>query len=95
LAGEFANNIVCSQARGDIAKMPGGPAFQSKYQSRFGHVVEYDAPFAYDAVNIIADAMIRTGSTDPSKILAAMPSADYHGVVGETSFDSGVTFGMA
>jgi branched-chain amino acid transport system substrate-binding protein len=88
LAGESANNIVCSQAGGDIEKMPGGPAFQSKYKNRFGHVVEYDAPFAYDAVNIIADAMTRAGSTDPSKILAAMPSTDYHGVIGETSFDS-------
>ncbi|WP_042309028.1 branched-chain amino acid ABC transporter substrate-binding protein [Paraburkholderia terrae] len=88
LAGEAANNIVCSQAGGDIAKMPGGAAFQAKYKSRFGHVVEYDAPFAYDAVNIIADAMVRAGSTDPSKILAAMPATHYRGVIGETSFDS-------
>ena len=88
LAGESANNVVCSQAGDDLAKMPGGPAFQSRYMSRFGHVVEYDAPFAYDAVSIIADAMNRAGSTDPSRILAAMPSTDYHDVIGETSLDS-------
>ena len=27
-------------------------------------------------------------STDPAKILAAMPTTDYKGVIGETTFDS-------
>ncbi len=37
---------------------------------------------------IVVDAMKRAGSTDPSKILAAMPNTDYKGVIGETTFDS-------
>jgi branched-chain amino acid transport system substrate-binding protein len=32
--------------------------------------------------------MKRANSTDPAKILAAMPSTDYHGVIGETQFDA-------
>ena len=88
LAGDATENVVCSQAGAAIQTMPGGEAFQAKYKKRFGQVVEYDAPFAYDAVYIIVDAMKRAKSTDPAKILAQMPPTDYHGVIGETQFDS-------
>jgi branched-chain amino acid transport system substrate-binding protein len=88
LAGDATDNVVCSQAGAAIETMPGGAAFQTKYKKRFGQVVEYDAPFAYDAVNIIVDAMKRANSTDPAKVLAAMPTTDYRGVIGETVFDA-------
>jgi branched-chain amino acid transport system substrate-binding protein len=39
-------------------------------------------------VYIIVDAMKRANSTDPAKILAAMPATDYKRVIGETTFDS-------
>lgn len=38
--------------------------------------------------SIIADAMKRANSTDPAKILAAMPATKYTGVIGTTTFDS-------
>jgi branched-chain amino acid transport system substrate-binding protein len=68
--------------------MSGGAAFLAKYQKRFGQPIQIYAPFTYDAVYIIVDAMKRANSTDPAKILAAMPSTDYKGVIGETTFDS-------
>jgi branched-chain amino acid transport system substrate-binding protein len=71
-----------------LEKMAGGPAFLAKYQKRFGQPIQIYAPFTYDAVYIIVDAMKRAGSTDPAKILAAMPTTDYKGVIGETTFDS-------
>jgi branched-chain amino acid transport system substrate-binding protein len=88
LAGDATDNVVCSQAGAAMETMPGGAAFQIKYKKRFGQVVEFDAPFAYDAVNIVVDAMKRTNSTDPAKVLAAMRATDHHGVIGETVFDS-------
>ena len=45
------------------------------------------APFTYDAVNVIIDAMKRANSIDPAKILAAMPATNYHGVIGNIAFD--------
>ncbi len=47
-----------------------------------------NAPFAYDAVGIIVDAMRRAQSTEPARILAAMPATRYQGVLGETQFDA-------
>lgn len=88
LAGDATDNVICSEAGIALEKMVGGKAFEVKYKKRFGQPIQIDAPFAYDAVYIIVDAMKRSQSISPAKILAAMPGTDYHGVVGETTFDS-------
>jgi branched-chain amino acid transport system substrate-binding protein len=88
LAGTATDNIVCSIAGMPLEKMAGGADFQKRYVARFGQPIQIYAPFTYDAVYIIVDAMKRANSTDPAKIVAAMPSTDYHGVLGETQFDS-------
>jgi branched-chain amino acid transport system substrate-binding protein len=87
LAGDASDNIVCSAGGVALEKMVGGEVFSAKYQKRFGLPVQIVAPFSYDAVYIIVDAMKRADSTDPAKILAVMPSTKYHGVIGETTFD--------
>ena len=88
LAGDATDNFVCTEAGMALEKMEGGAAFSARYEKRFGHPIVIYAPFAYDAVYIIVDAMKRANSTDPAKILAAMPATDYKGVIGETTFDS-------
>jgi len=88
LAGTATDNVVCSQARMAMERMNGGVAFEAKYEKRFGHPVEFDAPFAYDAVYIVVDAMKRAQSTNPAKILAEIATTDYRGVIGETTFDA-------
>jgi branched-chain amino acid transport system substrate-binding protein len=89
LAGDATDNVVCSEAGRSLEKMgKAGEEFQAKYKARFGVPIQIYAPFTYDAVYIIVDAMKRANSTDPAKILAAMPSTDYKGVIGETQFDS-------
>jgi branched-chain amino acid transport system substrate-binding protein len=88
LAGDAADNVVCSVAGMALEKMPGGKTFEAKFEKRFGQPIQSFAPFSYDAVYIIVDAMKRSQSTDPAKILAAMPNTDYRGVIGETTFDA-------
>ncbi|WP_245964713.1 branched-chain amino acid ABC transporter substrate-binding protein [Trinickia dinghuensis] len=88
LAGAATDNVVCSEAGMALEKMPGGDAFEAKYEARFHQPIQVYAPFSYDAVYIIVDAMKRANSTAPAKILAEMPSTDYKGVTGETTFDS-------
>ncbi|HLX01553.1 MAG TPA: branched-chain amino acid ABC transporter substrate-binding protein [Trinickia sp.] len=88
LAGNGTDNIVCSEAGMGLEKMDGGAAFEAKYEKRFGQHIQLYAPYTYDAVYIIVDAMKRAKSTDPAKIVAAMPATDYKGVIGETTFDS-------
>ncbi|WJF90192.1 branched-chain amino acid ABC transporter substrate-binding protein [Paraburkholderia bonniea] len=88
LAGDATDNIVCSQAGMALEKMKDGKAFEAKYSKRFGQPIQIYAPFTYDAVYIIVDAMKRANSTDPAKILAMIPSTDYNGVIGNTTFDA-------
>lgn len=88
LAGDAADDVICSIAGAPLLKMAGGPAFVERYKTRFGHAPVLNSPFAYDAVGIVVDAMRRAQSTDPAKILAAMPYTDHHGVLGETQFDA-------
>jgi branched-chain amino acid transport system substrate-binding protein len=88
LAGAAADNVVCSEAGMALEKMPGGTDFACRYDARFRQPLQVYAPFAHDAVYILIDAMKRANSTDPTKLLAAMPSTDYKGVIGETTFNA-------
>lgn len=88
LAGDAADNVICSIAGAPLEKMPNGPAFTERYTKRFGSHPVLNSPFAYDAVYVIVDAMKRADSTAPDKILAAMPATNYQGVLGKMQFDS-------
>lgn len=88
LAGTASDNIVCSQAGKGLDQMADGKVFEAKYIKRFNQPVTLYAPYTYDAVYVIVDAMKRAGSTEPAKIVAAMPKADYNGIIGTTSFDA-------
>jgi branched-chain amino acid transport system substrate-binding protein len=87
LAGDSINNIVCSEAGLAISKMEKGTEFADKYKKRFGAEIQIYAPFTYDAVNVVIDAMKRADSIDPAKILEKMPSTAYQGVIGNIAFD--------
>ncbi|MDE1179092.1 branched-chain amino acid ABC transporter substrate-binding protein [Paraburkholderia sp.] len=88
LAGDATDNVVCSIAGMPLAKMPNGPAFEKRYEARFNQRVQLNAPFAYDAVYIVVDAMKRAKSIRAADILAAMPGTDFMGVLGKTQFDA-------
>jgi branched-chain amino acid transport system substrate-binding protein len=87
LAGAAADNVVCSIAGMPLEKMPNGPAFSKRYEARFGQRVQLNAPFAYDAVYIIVEAMKRAQSTKAADVLAALPATNYTGVLGQIQFD--------
>ncbi len=88
LAGNAVNKLVCSEAGLALSKMEAGSDFQKRFQARFNTPVQIYAPFTYDSVMVIVDAMKRAGSTDPDKILAEMPKTNYKGIIGNVAFDS-------
>jgi branched-chain amino acid transport system substrate-binding protein len=87
LAGDGIKNVICSDAAPAISKMAKGPEFEQKYKARYGKDIEYCAPGSYDAVMVIVDAMKRANSTDPAKILAAVPAAQLNGIIGNIAFN--------
>ncbi|CAM2931774.1 branched-chain amino acid ABC transporter substrate-binding protein [Cupriavidus taiwanensis] len=87
LAGEAVTNIICSEAGLALSRMEQGADFDKRYQARFNAPVQIYAPFTYDAVMVIVDAMKRANSTEPAAILAEMPKTNYKGVIGNIAFD--------
>jgi len=88
LAGEAVVNVTCSEAGMALSKMAQGADFQKRYKERFNSDVQIYAPFTYDAVYVLVDSMKRSNSTDPAKILAAMPDTKMQGLVGNIAFDN-------
>jgi len=87
LAGPAVSNIVCSEAGMALAKMDKGAEFAKKYEARFKSPVQIYAPFTYDSVYVLVDAMKRAKSTTAAAVLAQMPSTNYPGVIGNIAFD--------
>ena len=88
LAGVAVENIICSEAGMALSKMAKGADFEKAYKARFNSSVQIYAPFTYDAVYVIADAMKRANSTTPAAILAQMPTTNYNGLIGNVAFDA-------
>ena len=88
LAGDAVVNVVCSEAGMSLTKMAQGADFQKRYKERFNSDVQIYAPFTYDAVYVLVDSMKRANSTDPAKILIAMPDTKMTGLIGNIAFDN-------
>ena len=62
--------------------------FKAKYKKRFNADVQLYAPYVYDAVNVMAAAMVKANSSDPAKYLPVLAkTTDYKGVTGNIGFD--------
>ena len=62
--------------------------FYAAYKKKFNADVQVYAPYVYDAVNVMVDAMVRANSADPAKYLSALAkTSGYNGVTGTIAFD--------
>jgi branched-chain amino acid transport system substrate-binding protein len=89
-AGAMADGqVVCAEAGGVEGEQKKAAAdFGQRYQKRFNDDVKLYAPYVYDAVNVMVDAMVRAGSSQPSKYLPELAKTQgFAGVMGPISFD--------
>jgi branched-chain amino acid transport system substrate-binding protein len=90
LAGDAMadGQVVCAEAGGVDGNLKKGmDDFGARYKKRFNEDVKLYAPYVYDAVNVMVDAMVRANSSDPAKYLPALAQANYKGVTGTIAFD--------
>ena len=72
----------------DGALKKGMDDFGVRYKKRFNDDVKLYAPYVYDAVMVMADAMQRAKSSEPAKYLPELAkTTGYKGVTGTISFD--------
>ncbi|MHB1232298.1 MAG: branched-chain amino acid ABC transporter substrate-binding protein [Burkholderiales bacterium] len=87
LAGADGEGVTASNPGVPLASMPGGKAFEQKFNAKYGKIQNY-APYAYDAVQVMIAAMRRADSADPAKYLPELAKTDFNGVTGHIQFDA-------
>lgn len=82
--------VVCAEAGGvDDALKKGVDDFNARFKKRFNEEVKLYAPYVYDAVNLLVDAMVKAKSADPKVYLPVLAKTDgYKGITGTISFDN-------
>ena len=92
-AGDAAEGHYCSLPGIPYEKMPGGAKFIERFGKRFADKdgkpagIQLYAPYAYDAVMVVVEAVKRAGDAAPAKILAELPKTSYQGVTTTIAFD--------
>jgi branched-chain amino acid transport system substrate-binding protein len=89
-AGASGDNLVtCAVAGGVTGTQEKGYAdFVARYQQRYKLTLQTYAPYAYDAVMVLATAMRNAGSADPRRYLPELAKVRYRGVTGDIAFDA-------
>ena len=88
-AGLKDSEVVCAEAGGvtEAGKKP-LEDFKAAYKKKFNQDVVIYAPYTYDALMTLADAMKQAGSSDPKVYLPVLAKIKHKGVTGEIAFDS-------
>ena len=90
LAGDALgeDKVSCAVAGGVTGEQEQGFAdFVARYRKTYNLELQTYAPYAYDAVMVLAAAMQKAGSSDPARYLPALARTDYRGVTGTIRFD--------
>jgi branched-chain amino acid transport system substrate-binding protein len=90
LAGDAMSDgqVVCAEAGGvEDAQKKGMEDFKTAYKKKFGVDVQIYAPYVYDSVMTMVDAMVQAGSADAAKYAPVLAKIQHKGVTGNIAFD--------
>lgn len=90
LAGDaMADEMVyCAEAGGvDGDQQAVMDKFRADFKAKFNADVQVYAPYVYDAVHVMAKAMVNANSADPAQYLPALKAIQHNGVTGTIAFD--------
>ena len=91
LAGDgLANDqVVCAEAGGvEESGKKGLEEFKAAFQKKFNAEVKLYAPYSYDSVMTMVEAMQKANSADPKKYLPELAKIHHKGVTGMIAFDA-------
>lgn len=90
LAGDALGDgvVTCAEAGGVMGPQEKVLAdFSARFKKRFGIDVQLYAPYVYDSVMVMAQAMQNANSADPAKYLPELKKIKHQGVTGLIQFD--------
>jgi len=84
------SQVVCAEAGGVDGEFKKGlEDFKARFKQKYKLEVQIYAPYVYDALNVMVDAMVKAGSSDPAKYLPVLAkTSGYKGVTGTIAFDA-------
>ncbi|HEX5343024.1 MAG TPA: branched-chain amino acid ABC transporter substrate-binding protein [Duganella sp.] len=91
LAGDGMSDgqVICAEAGGVEPSQEKGMAdFRAAYKKKYGIEVQTYAPYTYDALMTMVEAMQKAGSPDPAKYLPVLAKIKHKGVTGNIAFDA-------
>lgn len=87
--GMADGQVVCAEAGGvEENQKKGMEDFKVAFKKKFGTDVQIYAPYVYDAVMTMVDAMVKAGSAEPAKYLPVLAKIHHKGVTGNIAFDA-------
>ena len=90
LAGDAIGEdmVVCAEAGGVDGDFKAPlEKFKADFKTKNGVEVQIYAPYVFDAVQVMAQAMVNAGSSDPVKYLPEIGKIQYKGMTGPIAFD--------
>lgn len=83
------DQVICAEPGGiEPAQRVKLDRFNDAFRKRFGVEAEGISPYAYDAVNVMVDAMVKAGSAEPRVYLPVLAATQgYQGLSGDITFD--------
>ena len=90
LAGDAIGEdmVVCAEAGGVDGELKEPlEKWKADFKVKNGVEVQLYAPYVYDAVEVLADAMVRAKSADPAVYLPEVGKTSYKGLTGPIAFD--------
>jgi len=81
--------VVCAEAGGvEGAAKKSMDDFYAAYKKKYNDDVKVYAPYVFDALNVMVEAMVKAGSAEPAKYLPVLAkTSGYKGVTGTIAFD--------
>jgi branched-chain amino acid transport system substrate-binding protein len=80
--------VTCAEAGGILpAQKKARDDWDATYKKKFNLDVQIYAPYVYDAVMVMAQAMKDADSAEPAKYLPFLKKIQYKGITGDIAFD--------
>jgi branched-chain amino acid transport system substrate-binding protein len=87
LASQTAEGTYSTMLGVDPRSLPGAKDFVTRYEARYGEIGSFSA-YAYDAANVLIEAIRRAGRKDRQAVLAELRNTkDFPGILGVVNFD--------
>ncbi|MFZ6758946.1 branched-chain amino acid ABC transporter substrate-binding protein [Undibacterium sp. Ji50W] len=81
--------VVCAEAGGVLeGQKKANDDWKAAYKKKFGIEVQIYAPYVYDALMTMVDAMVQAKSAEPAKYLPVLAKIKHKGITGDIAFDA-------